>query len=121
MSFEEKRLAVVPEGLELEEKIFSPDGRGVFFKVRKPDREFVVVGDKKGEGFDWVIGLSFNPDGMTVADKAKEGGKEFVVVGDRKGEEFEEVFEPAFSPDGRKVAFGALKGRELWWKVTEVK
>jgi hypothetical protein len=26
-----------------------------------------------------------------------------------------------FSSDGRKIAFGALKGRELWWKVIEVK
>jgi len=26
-----------------------------------------------------------------------------------------------FSPDGTKLAFVARKGRELWWKVVDVK
>ena len=25
------------------------------------------------------------------------------------------------SPDGKKVAFGARKGRELWWKVINIR
>jgi len=44
-----------------------------------------------------------------------------VVVGDCIGDAFEQVGDPVFSPDGKKVAHGARKGRELWWKVMEVK
>jgi hypothetical protein len=45
-----------------------------------------------------------------------------MVVADNKGEEFDDWYSaPFFSADGKKVAFGARKGRELWWKVREVK
>ena len=38
-----------------------------------------------------------------------------------ESEGFDVVGPPQFSPDGRRVAFSAVKGRELWWKVMEVK
>src|SRR5688572_13853273 len=90
VSFEEKLLGVVPEGDHLEDKAFSADGRAVFFRARKPHRRFVVVGDKRGEAFDWVIGITLNARGI-VAYRAQKGAQEFVVVGEKKGPAFDEV------------------------------
>lgn len=43
------------------------------------------------------------------------------MIGDKKGEGFDHVSNLVFSPDGSKLAFGAVKGRELWWKVMDMK
>ena len=51
----------------------------------------------------------------------EEGQKQFVIVGQKRSEPFDRIVtDPVFSPDSSKVAFGALKDRELWWKVISV-
>lgn len=92
ISFEERRLATIHEGLDFFNVRFAPDGRSVAYAVARGDKRWIVVGEKP---FDPAQG--------------------------RKGEEFDEVGPPVFSPGGTKVAFGARKGRELWWKVMAVK
>ena len=48
-------------------------------------------------------------------------GDKVVVVGELKLGEFDNVWDIRFSADGKKVAFGARIGRQLWWKVADVK
>lgn len=60
---------------------------------------------------------------MEIVFIAYKGGvstRQYIVVGDQKGPDFDDVGPPIFSPDGKRVAYGARKGRQLWWKVTEV-
>jgi Tol biopolymer transport system component len=105
--------------------IFSPDETTIAYILRQNRKQFIVMGDQKGEGFDAVGMPAFSPDGKTLAYRATNGvdnrAKSFIVLGGQKAEEFDWVSDPVFSRDGRKVAYGAVKGRELWWKVIEVK
>ena len=75
------------------------------------------MGDRKGPKFDWADAPVFSPDLSTVAYAARAGNKYLIVLGDTPGAKFDQVGEPAFSPDGRQVGFGALKDKEIWWKV----
>jgi hypothetical protein len=59
--------------------------------------------------------------GALIAKWRFRKGPEFIVVGDKVGPPFDSVTQPVFSPDGSKVAFGAMQGKELWWKVMEVR
>lgn len=107
---------------------FAPDGSRVAYSASQEGKVLVVFGDRKGEPFDDIplTNLSeppvvFAPDGSSVAYRAKNGDRHFVVAGTNRSEPFDQVWEPVYSPDGKKVAFGARKGRELWWKVLEVR
>lgn len=73
VSFEEKRLAIVPEDVQIGRFTFSPDGKTVAYYARKPAKWFVVVGEKKGEDFDGVRAPTFSPDGRKVAFGARKG------------------------------------------------
>ena len=63
----------------------------------------------------------FSPNGRSVAYSATVEGRESVFVGENQAMEFDRVGVPHFSADGNVVAYDARKGRELWWKVVEVK
>ncbi len=105
--------------------IFSPDGRAVAYAISKNGKSCVVVGEREGEQFFQVFPSAFSPDGSKVACLAMNPGKWFVVAGETHSEALDNVDPrssgPYFSPDGSKVAYGAMKGRELWWKVMAVK
>lgn len=113
--------------------VFSPDGKSVAYAaVVGRKRQVVVVGDKKGPEFERVFDSPrelpvFTSEG-TVVYKARTyyassvGDRWFIVIGDQKGEEYDQIaWPPIISKDGKKVAFGALKGRELWRKVVDVR
>lgn len=85
-------------------------------------RDFVVMdGQKYGGELSSNEDLAFSPDGRRFAYVACDNGDWIVVCGDQRSERFDIVRDPVFRRHGKKVAFGARKGRELWWKVMEVK
>ncbi len=104
----------------------GPDGRSAgYCRFESPgggaSRVRVVVDGKSSEGFS-IVGLPvFSPDGRTVAYAGDQGGRQYVVVGDRKIEVSGRESDPVFSRDGRKVGYGARIGREIWWKVLDVR
>jgi hypothetical protein len=44
----------------------------------------------------------------------------WLIVRERRVEAPNIVGDPVFSRDGRRVGYGALVGRELWWKVIDL-
>jgi WD40 repeat protein len=99
---------------------FSPNSSVFAYAAESEGRHFMVVGEQKGDAPGYAAcGIPvFSPDGKTVAYKAiLDNSKRSVVVGNRRSEEYTEIRNVTFSPDGKSVAFGAVRGRELWWKV----
>ncbi|MBI3272466.1 MAG: HEAT repeat domain-containing protein [Planctomycetes bacterium] len=121
ISFEERLLATIPEGLDsplggsLPKVVFGPDGRSVAYAARRGARQFMVVGDRKGEEFDFVDPPDFSPDGRVVMYRAKKGARFVLVVGDRKGAEYDELYYPVFNPRNHEVAYAARLGPK--WSV----
>ena len=99
----------------------SDNGKTVVYSVFDKRRSFVMVNDHKGTEYDWVGRPVISPDGTTVAFRVWNRYREFIAVNNREGTEFNWVSDPIFSPDGAKLAFAASKGREIWWKVLEVR
>ncbi|MGA3014696.1 MAG: WD40 repeat domain-containing protein, partial [Bacteroidales bacterium] len=71
-----------------------------------------------------IRSLTFSPNGKSLAYVVKfEDQKSIewiVVVNGKKSEPFDGILTRLFfDPDGSKVAFGALKGREILWKVIQ--
>ncbi len=58
-----------------------------------------------------------------MAYRATREGQGYVVLGETEYGPYEPRYglQPACSPDGRKVGFGVVIGRELWWKIVDVK
>ncbi|MBI5211684.1 MAG: PD40 domain-containing protein [Elusimicrobia bacterium] len=109
---------------------WSPDGTKTAFMARSGEREFLVVGDKKGPAFDYVEehiedaspipvteGTSknvsppaFSPDGKRVAYRAHGEGNVFIVTDGVEGEIFDDASQQVFSPDGKRLAYTARNG-----------
>lgn len=59
----------------------SPDQRRVAFKVKKGEKEVVVIDGKEGQSYDLVRwGPFFSPDSQRVAFTATRNGLQFIVV-----------------------------------------
>jgi hypothetical protein len=95
---------------EIEPPVFSRDGNTFAYQVTGYPTSLVVVGTRKGPGFDHISGLAISNDGKTVAYSAAEKRCAFVMVNDRKGPEYDWVTGPLISPDGTKVAYRAWQG-----------
>lgn len=88
-----------------------PAGRGIS----------VVTAGGRSEAFDEIGSVEFDPQGRRVAFQARSGERGLVVIGDLKVESPGLVAGPFWSIDGKRVGYGALLGRELWWKVIDVR
>jgi Tol biopolymer transport system component len=114
----------------------SPDGDALAYVIESREWDsntrrprlagaMVVRGDSTGARFPGIINdsLTFSPNGKSLAyvvnfAQREDAGGRMVVVNGRKSEEFDWILTPLiFSPDGSKLAFGALKGRDILWKV----
>jgi hypothetical protein len=107
---------------------FSPSGKAVVYVAELAEnadksRNFrlVIDGNLASEVFRFIEGFVMSPDGNTVALKTHAKAGIQVVLGSHRSEIFDVVYDLNFSPDGRKLAFCARKGREIWWKVMELK
>ena len=80
-------------------------------------RSRVITAKGGSEAFDEVRDPEFSPDGNHVAFRARRGNEWFVIVDDRTSVAPGIVWGPIWSPDGAQVGYGALLGREVWWKV----
>src|SRR5688572_3385644 len=92
VSFQEKRLAVVPKDVAVDGYTpvfhFAPDGRSVAYVVRGGGGARVVRDDEPGEAFDDVGMPIYGPDGTSLAYRARKGAREFVVLNGRAREAF---------------------------------
>jgi hypothetical protein len=113
--------------------VVQKDGRTLSHLVGEgPDEDsltyYFAPGGRKGPRFgaagDLILPTDavYSPDGkafacpiMVMKDK-----KVYVQVGQQRGDPVDHIGRIVFSSDGKKVAYGALKGRELWWKVRSV-
>jgi 4-hydroxybenzoate polyprenyltransferase len=101
----------------------APDGKWVAYLCGF-NRVFAVVNGQRSESFHSIEGLTISPDGRHVAYVVtNEAGSERVALDGTPGETTDWIASDTliFSPDSRKLAYGARKGRELWWKVIDVK
>lgn len=117
------RVVSVPEGTS---RVFlNHDGTkvGTIERVGEDDdRQYrVVVGQTKGKLYDQVGTPEFGGPEGTVVYQADKGSRSLVVVGDREFDAPGIVGEPVMTANGSQVGYGAKLGRELWWKVIELK
>jgi Tol biopolymer transport system component len=80
-------------------------------------RTQVVTSKARSEEYDEIRDPDFSPDGNHVAFRARRGDQWFAIVDDRKTAAPGIVWGPIWSPDGAQVGYGALLGRDVWWKV----
>jgi Tol biopolymer transport system component len=107
---------------------FSPGGKVIVYVAElaeNPDKSrnfrLVIDGNLASEVFRSIDNFAVSPDGNVVALKTLAKAGQQVVLGSHRSEIFDVVYDLNFSPDSRKVAFCARKGRELWWKVMDLK
>jgi hypothetical protein len=107
----------------------SPDGRRLAYGIwnQTSNHLWWVVDSLPHEEFDFhvtALHFVFSPDSRHWAYTAFVKGLGWRVIIDGKPSEWMDWIDNAslvFSPDSRKLAYGARKGRELWWKVVDVK
>jgi len=103
---------------------FSPAGEATYVGTSgKGDKrqDTLMVGERALAPVGWIRTYRFSPDGATLAWMVDTGGRSVVHVGGT-AHEFEAARRPIqFSADGKKVAFAIARGREIWWKVIEVR
>ena len=122
VSFEDKVLSSIPEGVEAGDILFSPDGRQVTYRFRQGGKGYVMVNQAKGPAFDAILDAPrFGPDGRTVYYRGKSGAVISVVVGGKAEQGFEQVGIPVLSLDGKRAAYaaagarsGGLAGGQAW-------
>jgi Tol biopolymer transport system component len=107
---------------------FSPGGKAIVYVAElagnaDKSRNFrlVIDGNLASEVFRYIENFAMSPDGNAVALKTHAKAGIQVVLGSHRSEIFDIVYDMNFSPDGRKLGFCARKGRDLWWKVMELK
>ena len=100
---------------------FSPDSRRIAYATGRGERHFLICEEREAGPYDYVHVPVFSPDSRHLCFEAKRAGKHLVVVDGRDSEPVDRIIGgPRFSRDGRHVGYGALIGRELWWKVISV-
>jgi Tol biopolymer transport system component len=106
---------------------FSADGRQVFYRARKKDREFIVVsstdGERRGPFYESISWLVASSDGRRFAFGGGKGGKKHLVVDNKELKDLhhEEVAPSSFSPDGRFIAceVGGLNEKKWFIAVSD--
>src|SRR5437016_2611549 len=131
--FEQRLLATIPEGVQVEPwRIqFAPNGRIVAYGANKGGERhiepfleggvwWIVVGEKRSEGFDVISNVSFAPDGRKVAFAAKKAAQWSVWCdGKRLASGFTDVGRMVFSPDGKTLAYEAWQEGRAFLVVGE--
>jgi Tol biopolymer transport system component len=106
------RLAVIPEGHQFVDAVFSPDGRHVAFVTTRDGNSYVHLDGKQGRPYEAVRGLVFRPGHATLAYVASRGTKETLVVDGQEDARHGGLGHLRFAADGRVVS-SARRG-ETW-------
>lgn len=111
---------------DIREAIPTPDGRRVALIARRglsprTKSTRVVIDGVEGEEFLDVKNVRWSPTGDAVFCEAETEKGWVAVFGKNASEPLDHVAAPVFSADGKRAAFGARLGRELWWKVLDLK
>jgi hypothetical protein len=100
----------------------NDDGSVVTFGGLKEGKWRAIVNGKECPAYDYVDNVQFVPGGKHVAFRARTGEKYRMVIVDLQGKVvaegplFDAIWAPSFDEAGR-LGYGALAGREIWWKV----
>ncbi len=111
-----------PEFDAIGDLVISKDASSIAYAARTSDGTWsVVLGEKKGDPYDEIRSIVFGKDEKTLIYAARKGKKFRIVAGDKTSDEFDAVGAPILSADGLQVGFGAVNGREAFWKVIRLK
>lgn len=114
------RLIVGGREIELREMprsvFLSPNGSAWGYVTQSS----VITARGRSEEFDEIVNPAFSPDGKRVAFAARRG-KEWTLQVGRTGLRMPApIAGPVWSRDGTQLGYGALQGREIWWRVVGV-
>lgn len=110
ISFDDKVLATIPEGVTAKDVTFYKDGRQVAYRAMAAGKMYVVVNGQKHPEYPVVVdGLKWSNSGK-LAYRVANGATSFAVVGGQPGPAFQSVGMPSFSPDGNKFAYECNRG-----------
>ncbi|BCG48656.1 hypothetical protein GEOBRER4_n3552 [Citrifermentans bremense] len=107
------KLAVAPEGYELGEKYFSPDGRHVAMLASKAGQSFVILDSEINGGYAAINDQLFSKYRGDFAFVATEGNKQRVIANGKAGKAFDGIGRPFFTPDGRIIYDAKAGGKWL--------
>jgi Tol biopolymer transport system component len=109
VSFDEKVLATIPEGVIAKDVCFFKDGRQAAYRAIANGKMYVCVNNQKQTEYMGIAeGIKFGPSGK-IAYRATNGSQWFVVVGGSPGPGSQQVGIPVFSTDGSKFAYEASR------------
>lgn len=110
VSFDDKVLATIPEGIIAKDITFYKDGRQVAYRALGNGKMYVCVNNTKGPDYQVVSeGLKWSNSGK-LAYRVSNGTTSFAVIGGQPGGSFQSVGMPVFSPDGNKYAYECNRG-----------
>lgn len=110
VSFDEKVLCTIPEGVIAKDVCFFKDGRQAAYRAIGNGKMWVVVNNQKQSEYATIAdGISFSPAGKIVY-RGTNGSQWFAVVGGQPGPGLQSVGVPMFSRDGSKFGYEGSRG-----------
>ncbi|MBI3854937.1 MAG: PD40 domain-containing protein [Planctomycetes bacterium] len=110
VSFDEKVLCTIPEGVIAKDVCFFKDGRQAAYRAIAGGKMYVVVNNQKQSEYATIAdGISFSPAGK-ISYRGTNGSQWFAVIGGAPGPGMQSVGIPVFSRDGSKFAYEASRG-----------
>jgi Tol biopolymer transport system component len=110
VSFDQKILATLPEGIVAKDISFFKDGRQVAYRAMGAGKMYVCINNTKHPEYQVIgDGLRWSNSGK-LAYRVINGATAFAVIAGQPGQSFQSVGMPVFSPDGNKYAYECNRG-----------
>src|SRR5262245_46222367 len=110
VSFDEKVLCTIPEGVIAKDIVFFKDGRQAAYRAIGNGKMWVVVNNQKQAEYATIAdGISFSPAGK-IAYRGTNGAQWFAIVAGQPGPGLQSVGMPMFSRDGSKFGYEGSRG-----------